>query len=279
MVISELLQKVTKELTSFGCDNAHFEAVHLISFVLDISPKDLVLNAKNAVSEEEKSRISELVKRRISGEPFQYILGTQEFMSLEFTVTPDTLIPRQDTETLVEFVLDKTENLPLSILDIGTGTGCIPISLSHFKDNLNCVGIDISEEALKIAQKNAETLKVSDRVTFEKCDILTDFPSKKFDIVVSNPPYIKSDIIPTLQTEVRDFEPNLALDGGIDGLKFYRRICEIAPKILKSGGFLVFEIGFDQAQDVFSIMETNFHNLKITKDLSGNDRVVSGYLK
>ena len=279
MVISELLQKVTKELTSFGCDNAHFEAVHLISFVLDISPKDLILNVKNAVSEEEKSKISELVKRRISGEPFQYILGTQEFMSLEFTVTPDTLIPRQDTETLVEFVLDKTENLPLSILDIGTGTGCIPISMAHFKSNLNCVGIDISEEALKIAQKNAETLKVSDRVTFEKCDILTDFPSKKFDIVVSNPPYIKSDIIPTLQTEVRDFEPNLALDGGIDGLKFYRRICEIAPKILKSGGFLVFEIGFDQAQDVFSIMETNFHNLKITKDLSGNDRVVSGYLK
>lgn len=279
MVISELLQKVTKELTSFGCDNAHFEAVHLISFVLDISPKDLILNGKNAVSGEEKSRISELVKRRISGEPFQYILGTQEFMSLEFTVTPDTLIPRQDTETLVEFVLDKTENLPLSILDIGTGTGCIPISLAHFKSNFNCIGIDISEDALKIAQKNAEALKVSDRVSFGKCDILTDFPNKKFDIVVSNPPYIKSSIIPTLQTEVRDFEPILALDGGIDGLKFYRRICDILPKILKTGGFFALEIGFDQAQDVLSIMETNFHNLKITKDLSGNDRVISGYLK
>lgn len=279
MVISELLQNVTKELTLNGSDNARFEAVHLICFVLEISQKDLILNAKTEVSEEEKNKIFELVKRRVSGEPFQYILGTQEFMSLEFAVTPDTLIPRQDTETLVELVLSETDNTPLSLLDIGTGTGCIPISLAHFKNNFNCVGIDISENALKIAQKNAETLKVSDRVTFEKCDILTDFPNKKFDIIVSNPPYIKSEIIPTLQTEVRDFEPNLALDGGIDGLKFYRRICGIAPKILKKGGFLVFEIGFDQEKDVFSIMETNFEKIKITKDLSGNDRVISGYLK
>ena len=279
MVISELLQNVTEELTLSGSDNAHFEAVHLICFVLNISRKDLILNSKNAVSKEEKNRILALLKRRICGEPFQYILGTQEFMSLEFAVTPDTLIPRQDTETLVELVLSETENLPLSLLDIGTGTGCIPISLAHFKDNFNCVGIDISENALKIAKKNAETLNLSDRVTFEKCDILTDYPNKKFDIVVSNPPYIKSEIIPTLQTEVRDFEPILALDGGIDGLKFYRRICDILPKILKTGGFFALEIGFDQGQDVLSLMETNFEKIKIIKDLSGNDRVISGYLK
>ncbi len=279
MVISGLLSGVTKSLSEGGIENARFEAGYLVGFVLKLSQTELILNKDSSVSADDQKNVFALVKRRISGEPFQYILGSQEFMGLEFAVTPDVLIPRQDTEILAEFILRNTESCPLSVLDIGTGTGCIPISLAHFNPNFNCTGIDISENAIAVAQKNAETLNVSDRVRFEICDILNGFPKQKFDIAVSNPPYIKSAVIPTLQTEVRDFEPYLALDGGADGLKFYRRICDIAPNILKIGGLLAFEIGFDQADDVASLMKKNFDNIKVTKDLLQNDRVVSGYLR
>ena len=226
----------------------------------------------NAVSE-----LSELIKRRLLHEPLQYILGSWEFMSLPFLVTSDALIPRQDTETLVEFVLSETDDSAKSLLDIGTGTGCIPISAAHFKKNLTCLGIDISEKTVALAKRNAENLKVSERVDFAVCDILSEIPERKFDIVVSNPPYIKSDIIDTLQAEVRDFEPKIALDGGEDGLIFYRRICEIAPEILNKGGLLAFEIGFDQGIEVSELMRENFENVKVLKDLCDNDRVVCGY--
>ncbi|MBR4173242.1 MAG: peptide chain release factor N(5)-glutamine methyltransferase, partial [Clostridia bacterium] len=177
------------------------------------------------------------------------------------------------------FILDRFKDVPLSILDIGTGTGCIPISLAHFRKSFSAKGIDISDNALKLAKKNAENLAVSDRVSFENCDILTEIPNGNFDIIVSNPPYIKSGIIPTLQTEVRNFEPILALDGGGDGLKFYRRICNLAPKILKKGGLLAFEIGFDQADEVKELMSATFENIEVTKDLAKCDRVVSGNLR
>lgn len=279
MVISELLSKVTKSLKEGGIENSRFEAGYLIGYVLNMPQAELVLNADISVSADDEEKISALVKRRISGEPFQYILGTQEFMGLEFAVTGDVLIPRQDTETLVEFILENTDDRPLSVLDIGTGTGCIPISLAHFKARFNCLGIDINKNAVKLAQKNAEALNVSDRVKFEICDILNDFPKRKFDVVVSNPPYIKSSVLPLLQAEVRDFEPHQALDGGADGLMFYRRICDISPDILKIGGLLAFEIGFDQADEVVTLMKKSFENIKVTKDLSQNNRVVSGYLR
>ena len=279
MVISELLQKSIQLLNKSGCDNSRFEAMQLIGFVLNCKVSDLVLNAKKEISAELEDEIMRLLKRRISGEPLQYILGTQEFMGLEFDVSPDVLIPRQDTETLVEFILDRFKNTPATVLDIGTGTGCIPISLAYFKSAFKCLGIDISDDAVKTAKKNADALSVSDRVHFEKCDILADFPKGKFDIVLSNPPYIKSSIIGTLQKEVRDFEPILALDGGQDGLKFYRRICSIAPEILKKGGLLALEIGYDQASAVTELMEKEFCNVNIIKDLSGNDRVVFGNIK
>lgn len=279
MVISELLSKSAKMLSDNGNDNPRFEAMHIICFVLKMPPKDFILGSSAQVSKDDETEVLKLIKKRISGVPFQHILGTQEFMSLEFSVSPDVLIPRQDTEALVEFLLDRTGSLSLSVLDIGTGSGCIPISLAHFKSNLTCKGIDISENALNLAEKNAEILGVSDRVLFEKCDILTDFPKGKYDIITSNPPYIKSDIIPTLQKEVRDFEPHLALDGGKDGLTFYRRIVEIAPKILNKGGLLAFEIGFDQAEEVTSLMKKDFENIETVKDLLKNDRVVAGFLK
>ena len=274
MVISELLSEITKDLNK----NA-FEAAQILSFVLGISPSELVLKGKNEVSEKDRDTALSLVKRRLSHEPLQYILGSWEFMSLPFFVSKDALIPRQDTETLVEFVLSETDNSKKTVLDIGTGTGCIPISIAHFKENFVCMGIDISEKAIALAKRNAENLKVSDRVNFVVLDILSAIPENKFDIVVSNPPYIKSEIIDTLMPEVRDFEPKAALDGGSDGLIFYRRICEIAPEILNKGGLLAFEIGFDQGIEVSELMRDHFENVRVIKDLCDNDRVIAGYFK
>jgi release factor glutamine methyltransferase len=278
MVISELSSKIVRDFKENGIDNALFEANQILSHVLKIPYSEIVLNSKEEIKEADLNTVLKLSKRRLTREPLQYILETQEFMSLPFCVSPDVLIPRQDTETLVEFVLSETEDLPLSLLDIGTGTGCIPISLAHFKNNFICHGIDVSEKAVLMARKNAEISGVSKRVTFEVADILSNIPCKKFDVITSNPPYIKSEDIKTLQPEVRLFEPHSALDGGDDGLLFYRRICDIAPKILKKGGLLAFEIGFDQADAVFTIMEKNFKDIQIIKDLANNDRVTAGYL-
>lgn len=279
MVISELLAKIIKEFEENGIENPRFEANQLLSHVLKMPYAEVVLNSKKEVSVADIKTLLNLLKRRLLHEPLQYILGTQEFMSLPFFVSPDVLIPRQDTETLVEFLLSEKEDLPISILDIGTGTGCIPISLAHFKKNFKCLGIDVSEKAVRLARKNAENIGVSDRVTFEVSDILSGIPCGNFDVITSNPPYIKSEDIKSLQPEVRLFEPHLALDGGDDGLIFYRRICDIAPKILKKGGLLAFEIGFDQSDAVFEIMKKSFRNIRIIKDLAANDRVVAGYLK
>ena len=279
MVISELLRDITQKLRESGNDNPLFEANQLIGYAFNMSTADIALNRGQTVSDAKAAEILSLVKRRTDGEPLQYILGTQEFMSLSFIVGPDVLIPRQDTEILVELILDMKISSPVHILDIGTGTGCIPISLMHFNKNITATGIDISEGALKTARKNAEISNVSDRFTLLKTDIMTEIPDGKYDIVVSNPPYIKSGIIPSLQREVKDFEPISALDGGADGLAFYRRICEISGKLLNPHGFAVFEIGYDQAKSVSEIMSVFFEEIKITKDLCGNDRVISGYLK
>lgn len=279
MVISELLSKISNELEENGIENPRFDACCILSYVLKMPYTELILNSKKEVQDQDADTALKLSKRRLSHEPLQYILGTQEFMSLSFFVSPDVLIPRQDTETLTEFLLAEKKDLPLSVLDIGTGTGCIPISLAYFRKNFKCLGIDVSEKAVFLAKKNAENLGVSERVTFEVLNIMSSVPSKKFDIIVSNPPYIKSSDIKTLQPEVRYFEPRLALDGGSDGLVFYRRICEIAPKMLNKGGLLAFEIGFDQAHALSEIMNKNFKNIKIIKDLTGNDRVAAGYCK
>lgn len=278
MVIYELLTKISTALKAYGIENSNFEACCILGITLNMQHQEIILNRNKEVLEKDGKSALKLLKRRLSGEPLQYILGTQEFMSLPFFVTKDVLIPRQDTETLVEFLISEKEDLPLFVLDIGTGTGCIPISLAHFKKKFRLTGIDISKNAISLAQKNADSLGVADRVNFEILDILSKTPKGKYDIVVSNPPYIKTEDIATLQTEVRLYEPHLALDGGSDGLIFYRRICDLAPKILNSSGLLAFEIGFDQAGAVSNLMKKDFRDIRVIKDLCGNDRVVAGYL-
>ena len=202
-------------------------------------------------------------------------------MGLTFLVSPSTLIPRADTETLVEraieFVGDtKVRDTKIKILDIGTGTGCIGISIAHFCENADVTLLDISADALGIAQKNAERNGVNVKVL--QCDILSEIPEGEYDIIVSNPPYIETEVIPTLQTEVKDFEPLSALDGGSDGLIFYRRIAEIGKRLLKDNGLLMFEIGYNQAGAVMEIM-ADYKDVRCEKDLCGNDRVVYGINK
>ena len=279
MVIKELLKEMTARLRSAGNDNPVFEAHQIARHILGISAPELVLMHDKKVTKKQEDKLFDIINRRTSGEPLQYILGVQEFMSLEFAVAPGVLIPRADTETLVEYVIDKFEDKGFSMMDICTGSGCIPLSVATYCPRALVRGVDISDTALEFANKNCKGLNLSHRADFSKCDILSEIPKGRYDVVTANPPYIETDVIPTLQTEVRDFEPHLALDGGADGLTFYRRICEIAPKILNHGGMLIFEIGYDQAKAVTELMEKDFAEVKTIKDIPGNDRVVVGILK
>lgn len=279
MVIKELLHNSITRLRESGNDNPVFEAHALFRHVLSLSATDLVLMHDKKLTKFQENKILMFLERRLSGEPLQYILGIQEFMSLEFKVNTSVLIPRADTETLVEYVIYKKKNEGFSLLDIGTGTGCIPLSIAAYCPKAFVRGVDISNAAKKLAIENAKKLMLESRASFELCDILNEIPNGKYDIITSNPPYIETKVIERLQTEVKDFEPHLALDGGIDGLKFYRRICEISPQLLTPGGMLVFEIGYNQGKSVSALMKEHFTDISVIKDLCENDRVVVGTLK
>ncbi len=272
MVISKLLSDIKNQLL----ENAEFEAKEIVMAALGLSRNELILNPNRKVTDTDLQKATDMVKRRVMGEPLQYILGFSEFMSLKFNVNSHTLIPRSDTETLVELLIERIGDKKATLLDIGTGTGCIGISIAKYT-SADVTLADISKEALKTANENAEQNSVT--VKTLNIDILNEIPQGKYDIVVSNPPYIKSEIIPTLQTEVKDHEPLSALDGGDDGLIFYRRITQIAPHILNDGGILAYEIGYDQGDEVKDLMEKDFCNVGVIKDLCGNDRVVIGIKK
>lgn len=273
MVISQLVRETAKHLS----ENPLFEAEQMVMAVCNLDRTELVLKGRNDVSEEEIEKVNDMVLRRLKGEPLQYIIGECEFMSLKFYTERGVLIPRSDTETLVEKILDFTdENKEYKVLDICTGTGCIGISIANYRKKAEVKLLDISDIAINLAKRNIILNNVNDRVFAEKEDILKDYPKEKYDIIVSNPPYIESDVIDTLQVEVKDYEPHLALDGGKDGLIFYRRIVDIAPDMLNKDGILAFEIGYNQGSKVLELMEKNFYNIQIIKDLCGNDRVVIG---
>lgn len=279
MVIKDLIIDITKEFNSHNIENAVFEANLIVKTQLKLSSLDIVLKGQEEVSDRDFEKIEEFSKRRISGEPLQYILGTQEFMGLEFKVNPSVLIPRSDTEILVEHVLEHFGGKPINALDLCTGSGCIGISIAHFNKNALVTAIDISPDAIECAKENAKILGVSDRITFKVQDVFSMDFFGKFDLIVSNPPYIESDVIPTLSGTVKDHEPISALDGGLDGLKFYRHIADIAPKLLSKNGLLAFEIGYNQKDAVMDIMGKSFRDIKTLKDYGNCDRVVSGTLK
>lgn len=216
---------------------------------------------------------------RASGKPVQYITGEQDFMGISFHVTEGVLIPRPDTEILVETILEmlKDRQDEVKFLDLCTGTGAIGISILHHMKNAKGVLADISEIAYKISQENAFRTGVSPRCIILKGDLFEPLGEMKFDLIVSNPPYIKTCEIDDLMCGVKDFEPHLALDGGTDGLNFYRKITIESKEYLNAGGILAFEIGYDQGNDVEKIMsKSGYEEIKLVKDLAGHDRCVIG---
>ncbi|MGN1032924.1 MAG: peptide chain release factor N(5)-glutamine methyltransferase, partial [Intestinibacter sp.] len=238
------------------------------------------INLDKTLSDEQEKYFLEMMKDRLNERPIAYIIGNREFMGLDFFVKEGVLIPRPDTETLVEEIINICNNKTgLNILDIGTGSGAITVSLAKYLDKSHVISVDISDIALEIASKNAISNKVDERIDFIKSDVFSNVSNEmKFDIIVSNPPYIRKGDIGGLDRQVKDFEPYNALEGGEDGLDFYRRITDESRQFLKKDGILAYEVGHDQASDVSKIMQQNgFKGIYTKCDLQGFERVVIGF--
>lgn len=288
--ISELLKKGIDILGEGDYFNPLLDAQILLSFLLDVDKIYLYTHNNELVDSEVRDEYLRLIELRRQRFPLQYITGTQEFMGLDFNVEENVLIPRPDTETLIESVLEIVEegyfrdNLdsPINIVDIGTGSGAVTLSLLHFIENSFAYSVDISDKALEVAKKNSKTFSLDKRVKFLKGNMLQPLADEnlkgKVDILVSNPPYIPSDVIDGLQIEVSKHEPRLALDGGLDGLDFYREIISGAKDYLSEKSIIAFEIGFDQGESVCELLRATelFEEIMVIADLSGNDRVVIG---
>jgi release factor glutamine methyltransferase len=267
----QLLQTGRELLKQQGIADADVDAWYLLAHVFKINRTDLLFRGDTAVEQLSEERYLELIEQRAGHIPLQYITGYQEFMGMEFEVNGDVLIPRQDTETLVEEVLKVCENR--SVLDMCTGSGCIIVSLAVLGRPKRAIGADISEKALAVAARNVKRQEAT--VELIRSDLFEGITGS-YDILVSNPPYIPSGEISDLMPEVRDFEPAMALDGSEDGLLFYRRISEGAKHFLNPNGLLFYEIGHNQGEDVKLILqEESYTDIVIKKDLSGLDRVVS----
>ena len=274
MKISDVLKNTADRLKRADIDTASLDAKLLLCKYLQKDKLYLVVNADKEI--EIDNSFEQIVSRRENHEPIQYILGKAEFYGLDFKVDKNVLIPRPDTEILVERVINFVGDNLYTVLDIGTGSGCIPITVAANCKNVKAYTVDVSEYATKVAKENAKLNGVEERVTFLNMDILKDFPDLEVDCIVSNPPYIEDGVIPTLMSDVKDYEPYIALSGGADGLVFYRRIAEKGYEILKKGGLIVFEVGYNQAQAVKEILKNNgFVDMEIIKDLAGINRVVT----
>ncbi|MBJ6724857.1 peptide chain release factor N(5)-glutamine methyltransferase [Geomesophilobacter sediminis] len=264
-------------LAEKGVENARLEAEWMLCEVLSLDRVGLYCNFDKPLSDAELTAYRSMVARRAKREPLQYILGTQEFMGLEFRVTPSVLIPRYDTEVLVNEAVQRAPKTG-AILDIGTGSGCVAISLAHLLPEARVTTVDVSPGAIEVARENAE--KNGATVEFCEGSLFAPCAGRRFDMIVSNPPYIRKDELATLQPEVRDFEPMGALDGGADGLDFYRTIVAQAPAHLVDGGWLLFEVGAGQAPDVLGLLQKGgFGDSSFTAaDPAGIDRVVGARL-
>ncbi len=254
---------------------AQLDARLLLEEVCGTDHNTLLCHGDREVSEAEEEKYRRALEQRAVHVPLQHLLGYQDFMGLRFQVNEYVLIPRQDTEILVEEAMRYLHD-GMRILDLCTGSGCILLSLLHYSNDCEGVGVDISQEALQVAAQNAEALGI--KADFLKGD-LYEKVTGKFDLLVSNPPYIERAIIPTLMEEVREYDPYIALDGGEDGLDFYRRIIGGAQDYLKRGGQILMEIGSGQAKAVSELLrEAGFKEIDVCRDFAGLDRVVSGRL-
>ena len=289
MNIKECFSIITAQLKENNIDTPAQEAGVLLCQALKCDRTYLYAHPEQEVDEPIVEQVLDNAIKRINKVPLQYIVGSTEFMSLTFKVTPSVLIPRQDTELLVETCINLANKAiggvgscsprSISILDMCTGSGCVAVSLAWYLGQARLTACDISDAALEVAKDNAKNNGVAQRITFLQGDLFEALigSTPSFDIIASNPPYIESETISTLDPEVRSNEPLLALDGGTDGLDFYRRISKEATSYLKQGGYLVFEIGYNQGQLVSTLLtESGFTNVSVLKDLCNNDRVVLG---
>ena len=276
MTYSEAYSAAAARLTDAGVPEAKENALLLLEYVCGSKRADLYLNPGRVLTEDESAAYHELISKRCERIPLQQLIGSQCFMGLEFNVDSNVLIPRQDTEILVERVL-KDGATGKSVLDLCTGSGCILISTAVLGKARTAVGCDISHEALSVARENA--VKNNADVSFYEGDLFGALPAElkgSFDIITANPPYIRTADIAELMPEVKDHEPLGALDGGADGLIFYRRIADEACGWLKEDGRIYMEIGFDQAEDVSGIFtRKGYKDIEVVKDLAGLDRVVT----
>jgi release factor glutamine methyltransferase len=273
-------------LTKAGISNSDNEAVWILESVLGLDRLMLHLRKNEAVEEPSRSYAMALFKRRASREPLQYVLGTQEFCGLDFQVTPDVLIPRSETELLVEVVRQKCADISEALIaDIGTGSGCVAIALARALPEATLYATDCSPQALALAQENAKRHGVQNRVTFLTGNLLDPIQllglQGHLDAIVSNPPYISDANLATLQPEIRLFEPRLALDGGNDGLVFHRRLVREAANFLKSDGLLAIEVGQGQARHVSGLAQDgeNYYNVRTFLDMASIERVISARKK
>ncbi len=270
-------------LKSKGIDEARLTIELMLCHVLKCKRVDLYIDFERPLTKVELEELRNLLKRRLKKEPLQYIIGKTEFMGLEFKITPDVLIPRPETEILVEKTIETIkkelcEKNKVKILDIGTGSGNIAISIAKFLgEKVHIVGIDLSSEAIKIAQENANLNKVEnvDFICFDFFD--PDFVSKfknQFDLLVSNPPYISADEVNTLQDEIKNFEPRIAITDEADGLSFFRRIAELGKEIINESGFIFVEMSYNQSEKVKEIFKkAEYDKIEIFKDYLGIERV------
>jgi release factor glutamine methyltransferase len=274
--IFEHLNNAAKILQTSGIEQPRREVASLLAFALQRDKTFLIAHPEYKLSNVEEKRFQRFLQRRASREPFQYITGKQEFYRLDFLVTPDVLIPRPETELIVDAAIEILRGKKRAqFCEVGVGSGCISVSILHEEKLASAIGFDISNQALKIAQKNAETHRVLERLELKISDVFEALQNEKFDLIVSNPPYISSEDTKNLQAEVRDFEPLMALTDGGDGVSIIEKIITGAPTFLKDGGFLLLEIGFAQASRVSAMFSPPIWNdVDILPDLQGIARMV-----
>ncbi len=280
MNIKELLNRSDQFLADKGIESSRLDAEVLMADLLDMERIKLYVKYDYPLKSNEINEYRDRIRKRAKRLPVAYITGKKEFMSLDFKLKEGVLIPRPDTENLVEAVIEYCQENELEspqIIDVGTGSGAIAVSLAHYLKNAKVVGVDISPEALKVARLNMEEHDLNERLSILKSDLLSEFIKREIsgvDIVVSNPPYISKEEMEDLPPEVKK-EPKTALEAGEDGLDYYRKLIPQAEKVLKNGGKLFLEIGYQQAEAVKNLFGENWSEIKVKKDYSENDRIVS----
>ncbi|MBQ6630871.1 MAG: peptide chain release factor N(5)-glutamine methyltransferase [Romboutsia sp.] len=282
MTIRDIIIKYSQELEKIS-DTPRLDVELFLQKALgDVDRIYIHLNLNKELTDKQYEEFLGYINDRINGRPVAYIVGNREFMGLDFFVKEGVLIPRPDTETLVEEIIElcKNKSEEINIVDIGTGSGAITVSLAKYIENSRVISLDISDIPLEVGKINAVSNGVDDRIEFIKSDVFSGIKDRgeKFDIIVSNPPYIPRKDIETLHTQVKDYEPYNALEGGEDGLDFYRQITEESVEYLNQDGILAYEVGHDQAEDVSKIMKHHgYYKIYTKKDIQGIDRVVIGF--